>query len=205
MHLCNRLAVRVLGLRPSLLLPLCLLACLLASLPLPLCVTGRPLLLLAPPSLALFLLFTSRCLALPFPPPPYTPMAFLAGYARDHEPCVIFMDEIDAIGGKRFSEGTSADREIQRTLMELLNQMDGFEALGSVKVVMATNRPDILDPALMRPVGGFMHRGCVLCTAFKTPHALHTTRSIDLVNLCLELSHHSLRHVVLSGSSGSQD
>ena len=46
-------------------------------------------------------------------------------YARDHEPCIIFMDEIDAIGGKRFSEGTSADREIQRTLMELLNQMDG--------------------------------------------------------------------------------
>ncbi|KAJ1838206.1 26S proteasome subunit rpt4, partial [Coemansia sp. RSA 2708] len=47
------------------------------------------------------------------------------GYARDHEPCIIFMDEIDAIGGRRFSEGTSADREIQRTLMELLNQMDG--------------------------------------------------------------------------------
>lgn len=81
------------------------------------------------------------------------PPTLLSGYARDHEPCVIFMDEIDAIGGKRFSEGTSADREIQRTLMELLNQMDGFEALGSVKVVMATNRPDILDPALMRPVG----------------------------------------------------
>ena len=45
------------------------------------------------------------------------------GYARDHQPCVIFMDEIDAIGGRRFSEGTSADREIQRTLMELLNQL----------------------------------------------------------------------------------
>lgn len=73
------------------------------------------------------------------------------GFARDHEPCVIFMDEIDAIGGKRFSEGTSADREIQRTLMELLNQMDGFNALGKVKMVMATNRPDILDPALLRP------------------------------------------------------
>jgi 26S proteasome regulatory subunit T4 len=43
------------------------------------------------------------------------------GYARDHEPCVIFMDEIDAIGGRRFSEGTSADREIQRTLMEVLS------------------------------------------------------------------------------------
>ena len=55
------------------------------------------------------------------------------------------------IGGKRFSEGTSADREIQRTLMELLNQIDGFEALGQVKIIMATNRPDVLDPALLRP------------------------------------------------------
>ena len=45
------------------------------------------------------------------------------GYARDHEPCIIFMDEIDAIGGRRFSEGTSADREIQRTLMEVLNRL----------------------------------------------------------------------------------
>ncbi|KAI7825048.1 26S protease regulatory subunit 10B [Kickxella alabastrina] len=73
------------------------------------------------------------------------------GYARDHEPCIIFMDEIDAIGGRRFSEGTSADREIQRTLMELLNQMDGFDSLGKIKMIMATNRPDTLDPALLRP------------------------------------------------------
>lgn len=73
------------------------------------------------------------------------------GYARDHQPCVIFMDEIDAIGGSRFSEGTSADREIQRTLMELLAQLDGFDTIGQVKMVMATNRPDILDPALLRP------------------------------------------------------
>jgi len=73
------------------------------------------------------------------------------GYGRDHQPCIIFMDEIDAIGGRRFSEGTSADREIQRTLMELLNQMDGFDALGQVKIIMATNRPDTLDPALLRP------------------------------------------------------
>jgi len=72
-------------------------------------------------------------------------------YARDHQPCIIFMDEIDAIGARRFSEGTSADREIQRTLMELLNQMDGFDALGRVKIIMATNRPDTLDPALLRP------------------------------------------------------
>eukprot|EP01122_Echinamoeba_exundans_P010288 TRINITY_DN381_c0_g1_i1.p1 TRINITY_DN381_c0_g1~~TRINITY_DN381_c0_g1_i1.p1 ORF type:complete len:425 (+),score=112.32 TRINITY_DN381_c0_g1_i1:88-1275(+) len=73
------------------------------------------------------------------------------GYARENQPCVIFMDEIDAIGGRRFSEGTSADREIQRTLMELLNQMDGFDVLHRVKIVMATNRPDTLDPALLRP------------------------------------------------------
>lgn len=73
------------------------------------------------------------------------------GYAKDHQPCVIFMDEIDAIGGSRFSEGTGSDREVQRTLMELLSQLDGFESLGQVKIVMATNRPDILDPALLRP------------------------------------------------------
>ncbi|CAJ1386231.1 unnamed protein product [Effrenium voratum] len=73
------------------------------------------------------------------------------GYAKEHQPCIIFMDEIDAIGGKRFSQGTSADREIQRTLMELLNQLDGFDDLGRVKIIMATNRPDTLDPALLRP------------------------------------------------------
>jgi len=61
------------------------------------------------------------------------------------------MDEVDAIGGRRFSEGTSADREIQRTLMELLNQLDGFDVLGKTKIIMATNRPDVLDPALLRP------------------------------------------------------
>lgn len=72
-------------------------------------------------------------------------------YAKDHQPCIIFMDEIDAIAGRRFSEGSSADREIQRTLMELLNHLDGFEDLGRVKMVMATNRPDVLDPALLRP------------------------------------------------------
>lgn len=72
-------------------------------------------------------------------------------YAREHQPCIIFMDEIDAIGGQRSNSGQSSDREIQRTLMELLNQMDGFDELGQVKVVMATNRPDVLDLALLRP------------------------------------------------------
>jgi len=73
------------------------------------------------------------------------------GYAKEHQPCIIFIDEIDAIGGKRMSDGSSADREIHRTLMELLNQMDGFDDLGRVKVIMATNRPDTIDPALLRP------------------------------------------------------
>lgn len=72
-------------------------------------------------------------------------------YARDHQPCIIFIDEIDAIAGKRFGDGNSSDREIQRTLMELLAQMDGFSALPKVKFIMATNRPDTLDPALLRP------------------------------------------------------
>jgi len=72
-------------------------------------------------------------------------------YAKENQPCIIFIDEIDAIGGQRINGGSSADREIHRTLMELLNQLDGFDDLGKVKVVMATNRPDVLDPALLRP------------------------------------------------------
>ena len=66
---------------------------------------------------------------------------------QEHQPCIIFMDEIDAIGGRRFSEGTSADREIQRTLMELLSQLDGFDAIGKVKMIMATNRHADCDAA----------------------------------------------------------
>jgi 26S proteasome regulatory subunit T4 len=72
-------------------------------------------------------------------------------YARERAPCVIFMDEIDAIGGKRSRDSSSSDREVQRTLMELLSQLDGFKDLDDVKIIMATNRPDILDPALLRP------------------------------------------------------
>lgn len=73
------------------------------------------------------------------------------GYAREHQPAIIFIDEIDAIGGKRGSDSSSSDREIHRTMMEMLNQIDGFDELGKVKVIMATNRPDVLDPALLRP------------------------------------------------------
>lgn len=71
--------------------------------------------------------------------------------ARENAPSIIFIDEIDAIATKRFDAQTGADREVQRILLELLNQMDGFEQSSNVKVIMATNRADTLDPALMRP------------------------------------------------------
>merc|ERR1712146_775081 len=71
--------------------------------------------------------------------------------ARENAPAVIFIDEIDAIATKRFDAQTGADREVQRILLELLNQMDGFDQTTNVKVIMATNRQDTLDPALLRP------------------------------------------------------
>lgn len=71
--------------------------------------------------------------------------------ARSKKACVIFFDEIDAVGGARFDDGSGGDNEVQRTMLEIVNQLDGFEARGNVKVLMATNRPDTLDPALLRP------------------------------------------------------
>jgi len=71
--------------------------------------------------------------------------------ARSRNACIIFFDEIDAIGGARFDDGAGGDNEVQRTMLELINQLDGFDARGNIKVLMATNRPDILDPALTRP------------------------------------------------------
>ncbi|XP_017058373.1 26S proteasome regulatory subunit 8 [Drosophila ficusphila] len=70
--------------------------------------------------------------------------------AREHAPSIIFMDEIDSIGSSRLETGTG-DSEVQRTMLELLNQLDGFEATKNIKVIMATNRIDILDQALLRP------------------------------------------------------
>jgi 26S proteasome regulatory subunit T3 len=71
--------------------------------------------------------------------------------AKENSPAIIFIDEIDAIATKRFDAQTGADREVQRILLELLNQMDGFDQTVNVKVIMATNRADTLDPALLRP------------------------------------------------------
>mmetsp|Transcript_37928 Transcript_37928/g.61116 ORF Transcript_37928/g.61116 Transcript_37928/m.61116 type:complete len:441 (-) Transcript_37928:165-1487(-) len=70
--------------------------------------------------------------------------------ARTKKACIMFIDEVDAIGGARGGE-ESGDSEVQRTMLEIVNQLDGFEARGNVKVLMATNRPDTLDPALLRP------------------------------------------------------
>ncbi|VDP14923.1 unnamed protein product, partial [Soboliphyme baturini] len=71
--------------------------------------------------------------------------------AKENAPSIIFIDEIDAIATKRFDAQTGADREVQRILLELLNQIDGFDRNTNVKVIMATNRADTLDPALLRP------------------------------------------------------
>jgi len=72
-------------------------------------------------------------------------------FAEEKSPTILFIDELDAIGSRRLDIATSGDREVQRTLMQLLSNLDGFDVRGNVRVVAATNRPDILDPALLRP------------------------------------------------------
>ncbi|BBL61338.1 proteasome-activating nucleotidase [Methanobrevibacter arboriphilus JCM 13429 = DSM 1125] len=71
--------------------------------------------------------------------------------AKEKAPSIIFIDEIDAVAAKRLKSSTSGDREVQRTLMQLLAELDGFESRGDIGIIGATNRPDILDPALLRP------------------------------------------------------
>ena len=71
--------------------------------------------------------------------------------AEEHSPTIIFMDEIDAVGAKRYESQSGGTKEIQRTMLELLNQLDGFDEHSEVKVIMATNKIETLDPALIRP------------------------------------------------------
>ncbi|CAO0795720.1 unnamed protein product [Mucor circinelloides] len=71
--------------------------------------------------------------------------------AEENAPSIVFIDEIDAVGTKRYDSTSGGEREIQRTMLELLNQLDGFDSRGDVKVIMATNKIDSLDPALIRP------------------------------------------------------
>src|SRR3954468_22547738 len=70
--------------------------------------------------------------------------------AKEKAPAIIFIDELDAVGTKRFDSDKSGDREVQRTMLELLNQLDGFASDDRIKVLAATNRVDVLDPALLR-------------------------------------------------------
>ena len=71
--------------------------------------------------------------------------------AKEKAPSIIFIDELDSVGAKRLDVATSGDREVQRTLMQLLAELDGFTPMSNVKIIGATNRPDILDDALLRP------------------------------------------------------
>mmetsp|Transcript_4043 Transcript_4043/g.6123 ORF Transcript_4043/g.6123 Transcript_4043/m.6123 type:complete len:443 (+) Transcript_4043:14-1342(+) len=71
--------------------------------------------------------------------------------AEEHAPSIVFIDEIDAVGTKRYESNSGGEREVQRTMLELLNQLDGFDARTDVKVILATNRIETLDPALIRP------------------------------------------------------
>jgi proteasome regulatory subunit len=71
--------------------------------------------------------------------------------ARDKSPSILFIDEIDAVGGMRTHDGTTGSAEVNRTMLQLLAEMDGFDATKNVKVIAATNRIDLLDPALLRP------------------------------------------------------
>ena len=71
--------------------------------------------------------------------------------ARTKKASIIFFDEIDSIGGVRSDDPEHGDTEVQRTMLEIINQLDGFDARGNIKILMATNRPDVLDPALIRP------------------------------------------------------
>lgn len=71
--------------------------------------------------------------------------------ARTKKACIIFFDEVDAIGGARVDDGAGGDNEVQRTMLELITQLDGFDPRGNIKVMFATNRPNTLDPALLRP------------------------------------------------------
>jgi proteasome regulatory subunit len=75
----------------------------------------------------------------------------LFSLAREKAPSIVFIDEIDAVGSTRTNDGTSGSAEVQRTLMQLLAEMDGFDTRGDVRIMAATNRVDMLDPALLRP------------------------------------------------------
>merc|ERR1711976_999639 len=110
------------------------------------------------------------------------------------------MDEIDAIGTKRYDSNSGGEREIQRTMLELLTQLDGFTSRGDVKVIMATNRIDSLDPALIRP--GRIDRKI----EFPNPNEKTKRRIFDIHTRKMNLSRNINLHLIASrlvGASGA--
>jgi 26S proteasome regulatory subunit T3 len=122
--------------------------------------------------------------------------------ARENSPAIIFIDEIDAIATKRFDAQTGADREVQRILLELLNQMDGFDQTTNVKVIMATNRADTLDPALLRP--GRLDRKIEFPNPDRRQKRLVFSACTSKMNLSDEVSEQDLSFVYLFFSSMSR-
>jgi len=112
-------------------------------------------------------------------------------FAEERSPTILFIDELDAIGSRRLDIATSGDREVQRTLMQLLSNLDGFDVRGNVRVIAATNRPDILDPALLRP-GRFdrvIEIGMPTAEARKSIFQIHTRKmSLEGVDLDIIVS-----------------
>ncbi len=105
--------------------------------------------------------------------------------AREKAPAIIFIDELDALAAKRIETGTSGEREVHRTFMQLLSEIDGFKRLGNVKVIGCTNRKDILDPAIMRPgrLERQIHMPLPDCRARHEIFKIHTKdMSIERVN-----------------------
>lgn len=118
--------------------------------------------------------------------------------AREAAPTIIFMDEIDSIGSSRMEGGQGGDSEVQRTMLELLAQLDGFEATQNIKVIMATNRIDILDSALLRP--GRIDRKIEFPNPTSTSRAeiirihsrrMNLLRGIDLVKIAEKMNNSS--------------
>ena len=101
--------------------------------------------------------------------------------ARSKKACIVFFDEVDAIGGARFDDGVGGDNEVQRTMLEIVNQLDGFDARGNIKVLMATNRYVLLtkylpfrsweltsNPCSLAFLFFYLHLSCALCQNIKS-------------------------------------
>jgi len=120
--------------------------------------------------------------------------------AREKAPSIVFIDEIDALAAKRIELGTSGEREVQRTFMQLLAELDGFKPLSNVKIIGCTNRKDILDPAILRP--GRLDR--LIEVKIPTKEAIIPIFDIHSRNMSLDKIEKSIIHRKLEGMSGAE-